>query len=167
MSQKDKRYTHYEIVERLWDKTLFLGSCWVYKGYKKQYGELRLGNGVREMPHRLSAMIFLDYNRDRKDIQVNHKEICCYKGCWNPEHIYVGTQIENMADVVKADKHFYLSRTHCKNGHLLVEENVKVVTEFKGNRRRVCKLCLKEWQKTASKNYLNKKKLEGQKEQNI
>jgi len=41
--------------------------------------------------------------------------------CFNPEHVYVGTDSSNMADAAKSKTHVQSRKTHCPNGHLYNE----------------------------------------------
>ena len=47
--------------------------------------------------HRLALTLFRDvvFNSDE---QANHQKFCPNKHCFNPEHLYVGTQEDNMLD---------------------------------------------------------------------
>jgi hypothetical protein len=75
-------------------------NCWLWKGSLSQvthgYGQIRLGYALYFV-HRLSAYIFHDYDIGSV-LQVNHKNTCKNKNCWNPEHVYVGTQRENLIE---------------------------------------------------------------------
>lgn len=41
--------------------------------------------------------------------------------CFNPEHVYVGTDSSNMIDAAKLKTHVQSRKTHCPNGHLYNE----------------------------------------------
>lgn len=89
----------------LQSRTTYKDDCWIYNGFKhgNNYKGLWFGN-KRVLAHRLSAAIFLNLDLDNKDLQANHKSECQSKFCWNPDHLYIGTQAENMKDVAKAIK---------------------------------------------------------------
>jgi hypothetical protein len=59
--------------------------------------------------------------------QVNHK--CGIGNCIEQEHLYEGTQKENVRDTMNSGKHHTPKpqgasvKTHCLRGHLLVREN--------------------------------------------
>lgn len=53
-----------------------------------------------------------------------------------------GTQFDNMHDMIRNSGHFYSNRTHCKNGHSLLGNNVRMEkTPTSGGVRRRCKEC--------------------------
>ena len=115
--------------------TMFKGivsssGCWFAQGYLVNHdGYLRVKwNGKNVYLHRLSFCLTnnLDYNDN--SFQVNHK--CDIRRCWNPEHLYKGTHLDNMSDRVKRI-------THCPMGHEYNETNPK---HHKG-----CRICYKEY----------------------
>lgn len=95
------------IVHRMVNKTIFhKNGCWLWQGsLNKGHGQIRLAPGlIPEKVHRISAYFFLGYTLYNFWEQVNHKRECPNKNCWNPDHLYVGTQSENVADMVHLGK---------------------------------------------------------------
>jgi len=88
------------VVHRLVNKTVFEeGGCWLWQGSQdgKGYGQIRIVVGLKpERVHRISAFFFLHYSG--VIYQVNHKRECSNKHCWNPDHLYIGSQQENVWD---------------------------------------------------------------------
>lgn len=75
-------------------------GCHVWQGFSKNgYGVTSL-NGRLEQAHRASWKVFI--GDIPLGMQVNHK--CHNRLCINPEHLYVGTQVENMADMDRAGR---------------------------------------------------------------
>jgi hypothetical protein len=94
-----------------------LTNCWLYQGTptgKKGHCQIQF-NYNPEYIHRISAHLHLNYDLN-SNLQVNHKRECPNGNCWNPEHLYIGTQAENMDDLRASD---ILKKTFCTRGHLI------------------------------------------------
>lgn len=59
------------------------------------YGRIKIGKGLFSA-HRIAY--FLRYGEDPGDLQVNHH--CDNRACCNADHHYLGTQLDNMRDMV-------------------------------------------------------------------
>lgn len=88
------------IAVRLLEKRYIdpITNCWLWTGAKfgNGYGSIKY-KGESESVHRLSLIVFKNIIFEI-DEQANHTRECPYKHCFNPDHLYKGTQSENMAD---------------------------------------------------------------------
>jgi hypothetical protein len=78
-------------------------GCWNWQGTRNTqgYGIWRW-QGRNEGAHRISMRI---HGRNPTGWQVNHH--CDNTSCVNPQHLYLGTQAENMRDLVDRGGHRY------------------------------------------------------------
>ena len=127
------------LESRLFNGRLITSNgCWLFVYSIQINGYARLLYKDREHSvHRLSAHLYLGMPLE-STMQVNHMVSCPNKNCFNPEHIYIGTNSQNMLDAVITGNHPNTRKTHCPNGHLYNEENTKWVKDGKSRRCRVC-----------------------------
>jgi hypothetical protein len=134
-----------KVISILQRSTVYEGNCWVFRGCNSHgYGQIRYLNR-NYSTHRLSAHIYHGLDLESIDLKALHKPECEYKACWNPAHLYIGTQKENVNDSVEANtftgwQASALARTRkviCKHGHEFTPENTYITPQ--GKRR--CKAC--------------------------
>lgn len=92
--------------------------------------------------HQISAYIFLgaDLNGDHV---VLHS--CDNPSCFNPDHLKVGTQADNMADCADKGRHPRWAGDVCKRGHPLTGDNLYLFKHPKtGREMRICRACRKD-----------------------
>lgn len=81
--------------ERFWKYVKKTPGCWEWVGCKmKGYGMMNV-NGIPKLASRLSWEIH--YGPIPANKMVLHK--CDNPSCSNPEHLYIGDQFDNMADM--------------------------------------------------------------------
>ena len=132
-------------------------ECWEWTGGRKGHGYGQVFFNSKNMrTHRLSWV--LKNGPIPPDLYVCHR--CDNPPCVNPEHLYLGTQKQNIREAQEKGRLYnhYKDRTHCKSGHLLSEENTVIGRDGRQNSYRQCRICFrkmhKEW-KTKNKDRIN------------
>jgi HNH endonuclease len=140
-----KQVTDAELIARIKGKVQISESgCWIYPGSLNGGGYCQASfNGRKYMVHRF--MYELTYG-----MKINPKLVVCHEcdtpRCCNPEHLWIGTEKQNMRDA--ADKGRWKQRqgSHCKNGHEYTAESTRMRLQ-RGRLVRVCKECEREKQR--------------------
>lgn len=139
-----------KIVARV-NKDPFTG-CWIWLGpgwYKRKspgnrygYIQVRISVGVWKTIGTHKAMWRAMHGAPDKGMCVCHK--CDNPRCCNPEHLWLGTHLQNMADCRAKNRYHYANLTHCKHGHEFTPENTyHIKTPGPAFGLRACKLCMK------------------------
>lgn len=110
-----------------------LTACWLWKRYRDKdgYGKFRSNEETTTLVHRIS---YEHWNgKIPKSLTIDH--LCRNTSCCNPSHLEVVTLKENIlrGNTIAA---MHSKKTHCKNGHELSGDNLRLCT---GRRR--CKTC--------------------------
>lgn len=99
-----RRFT---LEEAFWSRIDKTETCWLWTGPKMPFGYGHCYvNRIRKYAHRLSYEIHNKTEID-KGMQVNHR--CDNPGCVNPDHLYLGTQADNIMDKTIRERHSKLT----------------------------------------------------------
>lgn len=117
-------------------------GCWIWQAAttSKGYGSFWL-NGRQERAHRASYTLFRGPIPD--GLRVLHH--CDTPACVNPEHLYLGTDLDNARDRDQRARNHRIearrAQTHCVHGHAMSEANTYVDPK-RGTRS--CRTCRRE-----------------------
>jgi len=96
-----------DTIKRFWAKVEKTDNCWLWTGSKrnKGYGAFvyadKNGKVVQGRAHRFSYEIHV--GEIPEGLFVLHK--CDNPGCVNPDHLFVGTNQDNVTDMVSKGRH--------------------------------------------------------------
>jgi hypothetical protein len=122
-------------LERLVDLTVLgpthleLGTCWLFTGTTTPYG--RIAKAQDSYTHRLGWKLLR--GPIPEDKELHHR--CGVYACWNPDHLQMVTHAENLA---------FKRKTHCRHGHPLSGDNLRIDPRTGA---RVCRACLRDNQR--------------------
>jgi len=137
------------VEERFWKNVKKTDSCWLWTARGRcgslGYGQFWLGyKDGKTTAHRAAWILTFG---DPKDLYVLHK--CDNPLCVNPDHLFLGTQQDNVRDCFSKGRGVQTSgfgikereKTHCPRGHEYTSENT-----YKNPNKvsRQCRTCKKE-----------------------
>lgn len=110
--------------ERFWNRVEKSDGCWLWRGDKnrKGYGVVSMianGKRTRVLAHRYSFLFH--HGPIHRHLVVMH--LCDVRDCVNPAHLSIGTQGDNIRDMMTKRRHRGANQTHCAQGHPRTPEN--------------------------------------------
>lgn len=98
-----------EMKEKLLSNIQEVNGCWEWQGarHKQGYGHFPYKRSV-QLAHRISWRLF--NGEIPRGMNVCHK--CDNTSCVNPEHLFLGTQIQNMRDMFKKKRKNHQGENH-------------------------------------------------------
>jgi hypothetical protein len=123
------------LAERFWSKVEKSDGCWVWTAGLNRDGYGRIYRDEQSpavLAHRMA------WELENGPIAVG--AVICHR-CDNPacvrvDHLYVGTQADNLADMFSKRRDRNGRKTQCKRGHAFDEQNTRL---YRG--LRVCRSC--------------------------
>lgn len=112
-------------------------GCFVWTGTTNGagYGRIRVG-GRLESVHRAAWIARRGTPPPETPCVLHH---CDNPPCWNVEHLFLGTQPLNVADMVAKRRHVNLAKTRCPQGHPYDSVNTYVTPDGGHRHCRICK----------------------------
>jgi len=113
-------------------------GCWQWNAGTNSYGYGWFRFNKRPyLAHRFSLYFYRD------DFDLNSEKLVLHKCnnplCVNPDHLYVGSNHDNMNDLIRSGNFYQKKKTHCPQGHEYNEVNT---LRYNGWRR--CAICHRE-----------------------
>lgn len=126
------------LSERFWSKVEKGPACWIWTRTLNSAGRPVISVGGRAGSMRLASHVswFLEYGA-WPSMQLNHH--CDNALCVRPDHLYDGTQVENMQDMAERGK--------CPAGHPRTAKHLQV----RKDGTRYCKTCQNNKRRQARK----------------
>ena len=92
-----------KVITRFWKRVEKSDGCWLWKNKPSGDGYGKMGIGAKEIKaHRLSYLIH--YGDIPDGLWVLHT--CDVRTCVRPDHLFLGTYLDNIADMVGKNRHW-------------------------------------------------------------
>lgn len=97
-----------DVIKRIQALTIYDGECWRFTGKKtgKGYGSIWYSGRTIRIG-RLICHLYHDSDLKDHSWVACHTDDCRFKDCWNPAHLKVGTQMDNVNDQIRTGHFVY------------------------------------------------------------
>jgi len=131
-----------QMREFLLSKRKISGECWIWTGAVNQWGYGQTAWQHRHtMVHRVAACLWKKFDITSQ-LKVCHS--CDQPRCFNPDHLWFGTDADNSRDCTAKGRQFQQRKTHCIHGHEFTKQNTCIKST---TGERVCRACRRNRQK--------------------
>lgn len=136
----NRSWTEEEFRVLFWTGVYQTSTCWLWAGSKRNiYGGVRWPGGKQIGAH--VAAYLLERGPIPEGKWVLHT--CDVPLCVRPDHLWLGTHAENMADMAAKGRGRGQDKTHCPKGHPYSGKNRGV----RASGGRYCCACALEWKR--------------------
>lgn len=111
------------LLFRLFDKCLVGDGCWEWQASSRNsrgYGAIGV-NSHPQLAHRVAWEVW--NGPIPEGMHVLHR--CDNRRCIRPDHLFLGTHLDNMRDAVAKGRSRRFGVTHCIHGHEYTEANTR------------------------------------------
>lgn len=103
-------------------------GCWLWGGYldKDGYGMIGIGIGGGAKTIRVHQASWLEHRGDLPTYPLVLDHECRVRRCFNPDHLKIKTQRDNVMSSPDSIPSRNASKTHCVHGHEFTELNTRI-----------------------------------------
>lgn len=140
-------------LARFWKRVQRTESCWIWTGHKAHAGHGQYSVWFKDPECRFNfkahRLVWMLLRNSSPQGFLCHR--CDVPACVNPDHVYEGTQKDNMRDRDERGRHANAAKTHCPAGH--------PYPAFKRGGVRNCAICRRVHRRISDRRWREKKRL--------